>query len=204
MSNDLKAFLRKLESAQIELRAQFQMLLAADDGPRSITEEIDALPGRRIFYNLVGQQDFTSAQDGLDNAAISFEISQDGPFILTHYPLVAWKPNAPITATNFGQWSPVSSWPLPLQQSTNQDSINLSWRFQDGGSQRNFDNSKAPPLFSRPDFQAVLPVPTLLAPNANASFIPFFEDIFFDPDPAVPTTGGTLVVLLPGYKVAQL
>lgn len=204
MSNKLSAYLRGLERSVIELQAQFKLLLAADSGPQSITEELDALPGRRIFYNLTGNQDFDISQNGTRAIAVSFEVSQDGPFVLTHYPLVAWRPNAPANADNFGQWSPVCSWPVPLQQKSNQDSIDLSWEFFDGGSQRAFTNEKAAPLFSRPDNLVPLPVPTLLAPNANTQFIPTYEDIFFDPDPANPTTGGNLVVTLPGYRVVNL
>ncbi len=202
--NQIAAIVRKVVATQNELSAQFKLLLAADDGPQSITEELDALPGRRIFYNLTGNQDFDISQNGTRAIAISFEVSQDGPFVLTHYPLVTWRPNAPTNADNFGQWSPVCSWPVPLQQKSNQDSIDLSWEFFDGGSQRAFTNEKAAPLFSRPDNLVPLPVPTLLAPNANTQFIPTYEDIFFDPDPANPTTGGNLVVTLPGYRVVNL
>lgn len=204
MNDQLAAHLRKLAAAQNELRAQFKLLLAQDDGPRSITEEIDSLPGRRIFYNLSGRQSFTIAQLGTRADAISFFVSQDGPFVMTHYPLVCWKPNLPATATQFGQWSPVSSWPVPTQQAANQDSINLSYEFFDGGSQRAFNNEVAAPLFSRPDSLQELPVPTLFAPNANINFFATYEDIFFDPDPAVPSTGGQLVVTLPGYRIVNL
>jgi hypothetical protein len=196
--------IRRLVAGQNELKAQFKLLLATDDGPRSITEEIDSLPGRRIFYNLSGRQSFTIAQLGTRSDAISFFVSQDGPFVMTHYPLVAWKPNLPITATNLGQWSPPTSWPLPLQQQSDQDNINLSYEFFDGGSQRAFNNEVAAPLFSRPDNLAPLPVPTLFAPNANIQFIPTYEDIFFDPDAAVPVTGGQLVITLPGYRIVNL
>ena len=109
----LAAHLRKLTAAQNELRAQFKLMLQQDEGPRSITEEIDSLPGRRIFYNLSGRQSFTITQLGTRNDAISFFVSQDGPFVMTAYPLVMWKANAPATATNLGRWSPVASWPLP-------------------------------------------------------------------------------------------
>lgn len=196
--------IRRLVTGQNELKAQFKLLLETDSGPRSITEEIDSLPGRRIFYNLSGRQSFTAAQLGTRADAISFFVSQDGPFVMTHYPLVAWKPNLPTTATNLGQWSPPTSWPLPVQQAADQDSINLSYEFFDGGSQRAFNNEVAAPLFSRPDNLAPLPVPTLFAPNANIQFIPTYEDIFFDGTAAVPTTGGQLVVTLPGYRIVNL
>ena len=202
--DNISAHMRKLSSAHNELRAQFDLFLKADDTPRSITEELDALPGRRIFYNLSSRESFSAVQDGQQGNPLSFAVSQDGSFIMTHYPIVSWKPNSPAAASNFGQWSPVASWPLPLQQSTNQDIINLSYNFKDGGAQRNFDNEPALPLFSRFDALHPLPVPTLFAPNSNIQFVPTFEDIFFDPDSAVPTDGGELVVLLPGYRIVQL
>jgi hypothetical protein len=204
MDNNTASALRKLAAAQNELRAQFKLMLATDDGPRSITEEIDALPGRRIFYNLSGRQSFDISQLGTRADAISFFVSQDGPFVMTHYPLVMWKPNLPTTASNLGQWSPVASWPVPLQQKPEQDSIDLSFEFFDGGSQRAFNNEVAAPLFSRPDSLAPLPVPTLFAPNANIQFIPTYEDIFFDAAAAVSATGGQLVVTLPGYRIVNL
>ena len=203
-NNKIAATLRTLAAAQNELRAQFKLLLASDSGPRSITEEIDALPGRRIFYNLSSRQTFSAAQDGTRADPLSFFVSQDGPYVATHYPLVVWKPSLPVAATNFGQWSPVSSWPLPVQQSANQDSINLSYEFFDGGSQRAFNNEVAGPLFSRPDNFVPLPVPTLFAPNANIQFIPTYEDIFFDPAAVIPTTSGQLVVTIPGYRIVNL
>lgn len=175
--------------------------------PRSITEEIDAIPGRRIFYNLSDRLDFTIAQDGLRGEPLSFLLSQDGGYVMTHYPLVAWRPNTPVNATNFGQWSPVSSWPLPTQQIVDQDRIDLSYEIADGGSQRNFQNEPAAPLFSRPDNMAPLPVPTLFAPNTVINFWPTYEDIFFNPsvaDQRVPTQGGELVVTLPGYRIVNM
>ena len=201
-NNKVAEYIRRLSSGQNELRAQLKLLLS-EEGPRSITEEIDALPGRRIFYNLSGRQSFTIAQLAQKNDPITFVVSQDGPFIMTHYPLVAWKPNLPAGATNLGQWSPISNWPLPVQQNTNQDSIDLSYEFFDGGSQRSFNNELALPLFSRIDNLIPLPVPTMFAPSATIQLSPIYEDIAFAA-PATPTTGGQLVVTLPGYRIVSL
>lgn len=213
MSNDsqLNALVRKLltkvqrQDDQLrDMKAQYQAFVAACEAqPRSITEEIDSIPGRRIFYTMGSRLSFTIANDGLRGEPMPFLVSQDGPFVMTHYPLVVWKPNAPTTATNFGQWSPVSSWPLPTQENTAQDRIDLSYEFQDGGSQRNFQNEAVAPVFSRLDMLAPLPVPTLFAPNTVINFIPTFENIFFA-SPATPTTGGELVVALPGYRIVNL
>ena len=95
--------LRRLLQRQQAVEQQHRQILdkyeefvrACEDQPRSITAEIDAIPGRRIFYNLSDRINFTTANNGLRGQPLSFLISQDGPFIATHYPLVMWKPNAP-------------------------------------------------------------------------------------------------------------
>lgn len=210
--NELGAMIRKTLARQARIEKQHAHILqkmqeyqdACENAPRSITEEIDSIPGRRIFYSLNGRQNFTIANDGRRGNPINFLVSQDGPFVMTHYPLVIWKPNSPAAATNFGRWSPVASWPLPTQQAPDQDRIDLSYEIVDAGSQRNFQNEAVPPMFSRPDALFPLPVPTLFAPNTTAQFFPTFEDIFFDPDPATPTDGGELVVGLPGYRIVNL
>lgn len=180
-----------------------ELIRACENQPHSITAEIDALPGRRIYYNLTGTIDFTSAQDGLRGRPVTFSVSQDGSFIQTHYPLVTWYPNLPTNADNFGRWSPVGSWPLPTQQFA-LDAIDLSYEITDSGSQRNFNNEAAGPVFSRPDNFVPLPVPTLFSPASVISFFPTYNRIFFDTAPTVDTTGGKLVVTLPGYRVVNM
>lgn len=181
-----------------------ELMRQLESQPRSISEEIDSIPGRRIFYNFVDRIDFDASNDGLRGEPLNFLVSQDGPFIATHYPMVAWLPSAPATATNFGQWSPVSSWPLPTQQNTDQDRIDLSYEVIDGGSQRNFQNAAAGPVFSRPDHMILLPCPTLFAPNTVIQIFPTYQNILFDGTAAVPTTEGTLVVTVCGYKIVNL
>lgn len=194
---------KRLETNNDALQGKLQEFIdACESQPRSITEEIDSIPGRRIFYTLSGRLDFTAAQDGLRGEPIAFAVSQDGPFIATHYPLVMWKPNAPDNATHFGRWRPVASWPLP-DQILDDDIVDLSYEVDDTGSQRNFQNEAAGPLFSRPDNLVPLPVPTLFAPNTTIRFTPTFENILFG-TPEVPTTGGELYVGWPGYKIANL
>jgi len=212
MASKLEAVLRRIIDKQKSIEEQHNRVLmkyeefvkACEEQPRSITAEIDSIPGRRIFYTLGDRLTFTSAQDGLRGTPLSFLISQDGPFIATHYPFAIWKPNAPATATNFGQWSPVSSWPLPTQQSATPDRIDLSYEVVDSGSQRNFQNEAVGPIFSRPDNLIPLPVPTLFSPNTVIQFFPTFEDIFFDGAAAVPATGGELYVGFPGYRVVNM
>lgn len=199
--NDLNRVIRQLASRQSQLDAQLKLLIDAEDQPKSPQEELDSLPGRRVLYNLSGRQSFTVAQLGTRADPITFAISQDGAFVATHYPMVAWKPSAPATATNLGRWSPVASWPLATQQvGANQDSIDLSYELFDGGSQRAFNNEVALPIFSRPDNLIALPQPTLFAPNSNIQFFATYEAITFA-SPAVPTTGGELVVSIPGYRI---
>lgn len=203
--NNLAAKQRQMEQQQLQILDKYEEFIrACEEQPRSITQEIDALPGRRIFYTLSARQSFTIAQNGLRAAPLSYLVSQDGAFIATHYPMAIWKPNAPSTATNFGMWSPVTAWPTPTQQIGNLDIINLSYEVVDSGSQRNFQNEAVGPIFSRPDNLIPLPVPTLFACNTVVTLFPTFERIFFDPDPSVPTTGGELVIGFPGYKIVNM
>lgn len=181
-----------------------EFIKACEEQPRSITQEIDSIPGRRIFYTLSARFVFDATLDGLRGPAMPFLVSQDGAFIATHYPLVLWKPVAPATATNLGRWSPPTSWPLPTQDFANGDAIDLSYEVVDSGSQRNFQNEAVGPIFSRPDNLIPLPVPTLFAPNTTIQFFPTFERIFFDPGAEVPTTAGQLVVGWPGYKIVNM
>jgi hypothetical protein len=202
IAGEHRAIQKQLADVTAEYKA---MRKACADVPKSITHELDSIPGRRIFYNLVGTLDFVAADAGLRGAPISFLVSQDGPYVMTHFPMVVWRPSAPATATNFGNWFPVSSWPLPTQQVAvaGADRIDLSYEFVSGGSQRNFQNLPAGPIFSRPDSMVPLPVPTLFAPNETIQFFPTFEAITFG-TPEIATTGGTLVVTLPGYRIANM
>ena len=130
-------------------------------------------------------------------------VSQDGPLVMTHYPIISWRPTAPAGATNFGQWSSIYSWPLPAQDQALRDVINLSLELIDSGSQRLFQNEASVPLTSRFDSAQPLPVPTLFSPNTVISCFPTYEDIAFAAT-AVPATGGTLRITLPGYRIINL
>jgi len=197
--------IRNMAVVTRQLKAQVDDLIkACVNRPKTLEEELESIDGRRIYYNLVDTLDFTILQDGQRFNALAFQVSQDGPFVMTAYPLVIWMPSAPTNATNFGQWSPVYSWPLPTQQKTAQDSIDLSYEIFDGGSQRAFQNAATPPLFSRPDYYAPTPRPVIFAPNAVINLYPTFQDIFFNPDADEVTTGGTLVVKLLGYRIVNL
>jgi hypothetical protein len=181
-----------------------ELVAALQDQPRSITQEIDSIPGRRIFYTLSARLPFDESVSGLRATAMAFLVSQDGPFIATHYPMAIWLPSAPDNATNFGAWRPVSTWPLP-DQVLDTDLIDISYEIDDTGSQRNFQNEAVAPVLSRPDNLIPLPVPTLFAPNTTIRFTPTFERIVFNQTAEqVATTEGILWVGFPGYKIVNL
>jgi hypothetical protein len=203
--NSTNARLRLMEQRNAEINANYVALRKAmDDAPRSITQEIDAIPGRRIYYFLgpeSGGQLFTTALTGLRGNSMNFLVSQDGPFIQTHLPIVMWRPTAPDTTTNLGRWRPVYSWPLP-DQVVDEDIIDISWELADAGSQRNFQNLPIPASFSRPDLLIPLSVPTLFNTNASIAFFPTYNAITFNSD--VPPTQGELMVTLPGYRIVNM
>lgn len=202
MNEKSNHIIRQLAGRQRALEAQLKLIAVGDNAPLTPEEEIDAIPGRRIFYTEVAKQDFNIAGNlGKRSDPLTFTISQDGPWIQTHYPMVAWKPNVPDNATNFGRWSPVSSWPLPDQQNADIDVIDISYEFYDGGSQRAFQNESAPPIFSRPDNMVKLPKRTMYAPSSNIAIYITYEAINYSPNPAVLTAGGQLVVGIPGYRI---
>lgn len=189
---------RKLASVEAQFAAYTR---AIEDQPRSITAELDSIPGRRIFYNLCGNVLFTALPAGTRGQPINFLVSQDGPFVMTHYPVVMWRPSLPLGGTNLGIWRPIYTWPLPDQVVDN-DLVDLLWEIQDGGSQRFFQSEAAPPTFSRPDGLIPLPVPTLFEPNTLIVFTPTYSRIQFGGD--VPTTEGQLHVALPGYRIVNM
>lgn len=181
---------------------------------RSVDEEINSIPGRRLVYTLSGEQSFTASQDGLRGNPISMLVSQDGPFIMTHYPIITWRPELPATADNLGLWSPIRSYPMPTQMRsflnttsalpTNLDVIDISYELMDSGSTRNFQNTTVGPgLISQPGELIALPVATLFQPNTTVSIVITYHNILFG-TAGTDTTGGLLHVDLPGYKIAQM
>lgn len=210
----IEAFVRKLASENQSLRNDITNLHSAVaelmKKPRSITEEIDAIPGRRINYTLSGTQTFTTTQDGgVRGNAISMLVSQDGPFVMTHYPVIGWRPSLPTTATNFGRWRPVTTFPIAAQEAAatggvSSDYIDISYEIVDGGSQRNLQNlTVTPGLINRFDNAPIaFPVPTLFAPNTSISIFITYQNIVFGGSTA--TTEGTLQVDLPGYRIVNL
>jgi hypothetical protein len=169
--------------------------------PRTIAEQIDALPGRRIESVFSGEVVFTADDDGNRGEPVTIQISQDGPFIETHYPMILWRPTAPDNATNFGRWRPVSTFPLP-DQVVDTDIIDIMYEFSDGGNQRNFQNAPRGLVLSRPDNLVPLPMPTMFAAGATIQIFPTYNNITWDA--ATPPTAGTLHVDLIGYRIVNL
>jgi len=169
--------------------------------PRSPTEMLDAVKGRRIESVLSGDVLFDSTMDGKTGNPVTIQVSQDGPFVITHYPMVLWYPTAPSTTTNLRRWRPVTTFPLP-DQVVDEDIIDLLYTIVDGGAQRNFQNNPRGPMFSRPDALQPLPMPTLFAPNATIQFYPIFNKITWNS--ATPPTQGNLHVDFPGYRIVNL
>lgn len=188
--------------------AQQNVVAKLIDANRSPTAHLDAIEGRRLFYNLVGSTTFTAADAGNRGAPVSMLVSQDGPFIMTHYPVAIWRPTLPTNTTLFGHWRPVSAWPLPNQGTTtagedfDDDIVSISYDLLDGGSQRAFQNASVPPIFSRPDNMVPLPMPTLFTPNSTVVIQPTYEAISFTS--AVAPTQGTITFACPGYRIANM
>lgn len=204
-SDQLYAYIRGLNNKlqqQGQVIAQLQQVVTdLASRPRSVSEEIDAIPGRRIESTLCGSVVFTSTDEGNRGAPVIMQVSQDGPFVQTHYPLVLWLPTAPANTTNLNRWRPVSTFPLPTQV-VGTDIIDIMYEMQDGGNQRFFQNDPRGPLFSRPDNIVPCPVPTLWAPNTTINLVPTY--LSFTWNSSTPPTAGELHVTIPGYRIVNL
>lgn len=184
-----------------QLTAQVQQLLQLQQRPMSVQEEIDAIPGRRMEGTLTGEVTFTAADVGQRAKPVMFQVSQDGPFVMTHYPLVLWRPTAPDNTTNFNRWRPASTFPLPTQV-VGTDIIDIMYELNDGGAQRQTQNEPRGPLFSRPDNIVPCPLPTIWSPNASVIFQATYLALTWNS--AIPPTEGTLHVDLVGYRIVNL
>jgi hypothetical protein len=198
----LRQALAPFKQEIMRLRQEMDILKEAAKKPRTVQEEIDAIPGRRLFYTLVGTVLFDITVNGRQGNPAQMLVSQDGPFIMTHYPMILWKPTLPSSATNFGRWRPVCSAQLPTQTIA-ADFIDISYQFIDTGSQRNFQSSPVPGgLLSQPENVIPLPVPSLFTPNTTIAVTPTYEAITFSG--STPPTQGQLVVALPGYRIVNM
>lgn len=205
MDKQTAAILRTYKAAlqqQGQAIGQLQQLVTdLTSVPRSVSQEIDSIPGRRIEGTLDGHVTFTAADVGQRATPIVMQVSQDGPFVQTHYPMALWRPTAPDDATNLNRWRPVSTFPLP-DQVVDTDIIDIMYEMQDGGNQRLLQNEPRGPLLSRPDNIVPTPVPTLWATNSAILFIPTYLALTWDS--AIPPTEGTLHVTIPGYRIVNL
>lgn len=199
------AAIRSHKNAIIAMQNQINQMAAAlnqlQTKPDTVWDQINRIPGRWIESTLSGEVTFTGADAGKRSPPIIITVSQDGPFIQTHYPLVLWFPSLPTSATNFGRWRPVSTFPLPTQV-VSTDIIDLQYEIIDGGSQRQFQNAPRGPLFSRPDNVVPLPSPVEWSPNATLNFVPIYQAITWNSQ--VPPTQGTLHVDFPGFRIVNL
>jgi len=194
-----KSRIETLSSQVSQLVAVVQTLQARPVSPQ---EEIDQIPGRRIENALTGEVAFDVTDINKRAQPIIMNVSQDGPFIQTHYPLVLWRPSAPSNAANLNRWRPVSTFPLP-DQVVDTDIIDILYEMFDGGAGRQFQNApRSAGLLSRPDNLVPLPIPTLWSPNSNIQFQPTYLALTWDGSPA--PTQGILHVDLPGYRVVNL
>jgi hypothetical protein len=201
----IAAAVRTHKNAIVNLQNQVNQMAAAinmlQTKPDTVWDEINKIPGRWIESTLSGEVTFAATDEGKQGTPIIIVVSQDGPFIQTHYPLVLWFPSAPDNATNFGRWRPVSTFPLPTQV-VSTDIIDLQYQMFDGGSQRDFQNAPRGPLFSRPDNVVPLPCPVQWAANATLKFTPIYQAITFNGQ--VAPTQGTLHVDFPGIRIVNL
>ncbi len=204
-TDQLAAALRSHKSALTQLQQQLTLqqnqLNDLQSRPRSVSEEIDAIEGRRLEGTLSGEVTFDISDENTRSAPVVFTVSMDGPFVMTHYPLCLWRPTAPDDTTNLGRWRPVSTFPLPTQE-VGTDIIDMMYELQDGGNGRLLQNEPRAPLFSRPDNIVPCPVPTLWSSNSTILFIPTFLTFTWDSD--IAPTQGTLHVDLIGYRIANL
>lgn len=199
--DDLAAAMRKANAVIGQLRAQIQVLMAQGQRPLSTAEEIDAINGRRMEGTLSGEIAFDATVAGNKGNPITMQVSQDGPFVMTHYPMVVWRPTAPDNTTNLNRWRPIASFPLP-DQVIDTDIIDIGYELQDGGNQRLLQNSERGPLLSRPDNIVPTPIPTLWSPASVVKFIPYFWSLTWNS--ATPPTAGVLHVDIPGYRIVNM
>ena len=164
----------------------------------------DVGEGRKQFFGLGGRAPFSSSDAGRQGQPIIMNISQDAPFVATHYPIVSWKPTLPAGTELFGMWRPVSSFPLPTQFAGagvdgNLDLVAISYEIQETGSGRQLQNEAVLPLLSRMDHLVPLPCQTVFSENSVVTFTPTFERILFNSP--TPPTNGQIAVLFPGYRL---
>ncbi len=176
--------------------------------------DINDIEGRRIHFTQSATMTFTAAiNDG--NRGPSYmiiPIGQDGPWVMTHYPVIMWRNAASATAADVGLWRPPSHWPLP-DQIVDANVCSMSYEVFDEGSVRALQNDPQSDrntaagtqrkavvagLFSTANILMQLPEPTLFDTNGAIRIVITFDDIQF-----TDVTQGRLRVNLPGYKIVN-
>ena len=217
MKSNLQEFIRKNLGKVYETIAGFRDDLNHLNGridqvaaQSSINSEIFEIEGRPLAYNLTGEVLFTAQDQGQRGTGIIMEISQDGPFIQTHYPVCMWRPTLPANAENLGMWRPVNPYPLDTQAAIaavpidlNSDIISISYEMADSGSERNLQNAAILPLLSPAHDPRPLPVWNLYTPNATLTFTPTYNAIRFNNVTVAPTQG-SLQVVIPGFRIVNM
>ena len=198
----LRQYKAALKEQGKQIVALVQVVNEIQSRPRSVAEEIDAIEGRRMEGTLSGEIEFDINDLNQRGTPVTLQVSQDGPFVQTHYPMAVWRPNAPSNATNLGRWRPCSTFPLP-DQVVDTDIIDIGYEMQDGGNQRLLQNATRGPLLSRPDNIVPTPLPTAWSPGSVVQFVPFYWAITFNGSPVAPTSG-LLHVDIPGYRIVNL
>jgi hypothetical protein len=206
MSANDAAFARQIATMQSQMSVMAAKLQKVEERPMSVWDEINQIEGRRVDYVLSQDLSFTITQLGARSSGLSFQVSQDGPFIMTHYPMVSWWVNAPSNADNLGKYGAIGSWPLPTQQQgTSLDSININYEIYDSGSQRGLQTGvRSQGLLSYPGALMKMPQPVIFAAAAQIQFYCTFLDIDFATAPTNDSSGGNLHVDLVGFRCVNL
>lgn len=146
--------------------------------PTQHSKDIDAIPGRRVVYTMSGDLNIGPSRTMVSERVL-FSVNQDGPFILTHFPLFFWQ--ASRQEGGSGEWCETREW---------------SYHWLDASSQR-FMAAAEIKIFSRSDMLNPLPSAALFAPNSTIEISPVCDDL-------EQQSNGTLKVLLPGYRIVNM
>ncbi len=190
---------REMSEILAPFEQELQRLKLENESLRTVfpkTINVNAIPGRRMYFTLHQTQAFTASQNGLRYQPLFLEVGRDGLFVMTGYPVIMWKASAGGTT---GRWRPVSHWPLPDQVS-GAEIIDVSYELLDAGPNRNMQSAVPVPagLISKPENFLQLPLPQIFQANTVLALIPTYNEIDW-----TDTTAGILAVDIPGYKIIQ-
>lgn len=180
-NNQIWAALRNVESKLKEHEDAKQL-------KRLAPTFIEDIPGKRVPYTYVAQGTFTTTA----RTAITFQVSQDGPFVTT-YLTAHWRPTA---GANAGTWRPISQLGQ-LYAGAATDGVNFEYEIQAGGADRNWQNlpRASKDLFSDGDRPHYLGIGGFHERN---------ETVIINITMLVaPTNAGLLKLEFHGYKILQ-